>query len=883
MEFVRERLSYYNDENVFNDFINKGFYEIINYSDLGNNFVLNNYDLIVELIKNHKYSICSISPSNIKNDYRFYLASFESGNLDSIFFYKGDIHVFDEFFEKNRNLINSFDWLNIKIKLKKVLDFNSVITDVYFEDLNKKILDDFIDLDDLIRNPFYDRIVNFLSDDSIKKLYGSNSYEFSVFYGKNILLNGMYKYIETLNSNDLNKFYDIFKLKNGSILNLYNLYSALVDYNFLYKCSGDVLNNQTYNHLCINLFSGKNIDYIFLLFDEINKYLSDYEKKKICSKYNVDFQSLPLLFDEFINLYKTENYSDFNIYSSIIKELCSFAYNNKRDSFVEEKHDFSNGFPFDMELSLKMKRLINKRKLMKDMAISIAYDKEKLEKLKEYLVNKKIIDDNFDSNILFALLTDGVKGVKLVEVENVNYLMGKILGYVSSLIDDSCLNGEIKFEDYKNLPLNDDCFYVPFSKDDLIDIVNSIDLKNFFETVIKNEYVFDLFNNYIVKHDLIYFVSSLKLCDVCYCGDVCYSIVGMKELINNFAKVINTNVDKKFYIAVFEMLKKAHFVNNPLNIYETVFGDSNKWIISDPLPHKSSLNPEEKIKKCMDVYKKMLVRDCIGIPVFTMNYGDLIVTNDNFYDEGMLVTGEKLGSCMRAGGTLNNLFEYTLTSPNGFNIVFKKNGKLISRVAGVIINNSVFLNELREPIMDKEYTNEYLFGALKKYVLNLVKKASFNGQIIDQVFVVNGTQGTRNINSNIVRDDFFLKLKNGHYGFNMNYEKTGLCLYMDESKALKNCYNCSICSISGENKYYKVPKFNTLRGVDAVKRINMLRFLKGSLDYVDNLDDAICSSCYYVYKKNGIIYSDILDGVMSDEIKCEYENAINSLNIRKNI
>ena len=76
MEFVRERLSYYNDENVFNDFINKGFYEIINYSDLGNNFVLNNYDLIVELIKNHKYSICSISPSNIKNDYRFYLASF---------------------------------------------------------------------------------------------------------------------------------------------------------------------------------------------------------------------------------------------------------------------------------------------------------------------------------------------------------------------------------------------------------------------------------------------------------------------------------------------------------------------------------------------------------------------------------------------------------------------------------------------------------------------------------------------------------------------------------------------------------------------------------------------------------------------------------------
>ena len=82
---------------------------------------------------------------------------------------------------------------------------------------------------------------------------------------------------------------------------------------------------------------------------------------------------------------------------------------------------------------------------------------------------------------------------------------------------------------------------------------------------------------------------------------------------------------------------------------------------------------------------------------------------------------------------------------------------------------------------------------------------------------------------------------------------------------------------------YKISKFKTLRGSDAVKRINMLRFLKGSLDYIDSFDDAICSSCFYVYKKDGIIYSDILDEVISDEIKCEYENAINSLNFRKNI
>ena len=51
MEFVRERLPRYNDENVFNDFINNGYYEIINYSELGNKFVLK---------KNIKEKVCTL-------------------------------------------------------------------------------------------------------------------------------------------------------------------------------------------------------------------------------------------------------------------------------------------------------------------------------------------------------------------------------------------------------------------------------------------------------------------------------------------------------------------------------------------------------------------------------------------------------------------------------------------------------------------------------------------------------------------------------------------------------------------------------------------------------------------------------------------------------
>ena len=74
---------------------------------------------------------------------------------------------------------------------------------------------------------------------------------------------------------------------------------------------------------------------------------------------------------------------------------------------------------------------------------------------------------------------------------------------------------------------------------------------------------------------------------------------------------------------------------------------------------------------------------------------------------GILVTGEKLGSCLRAGGSLDDLFRYTLLSPNGFNIVIKDT-ELISRIAGVCLGNTIFLNELREDVNSK-YDNEYLF------------------------------------------------------------------------------------------------------------------------------------------------------------------------------
>ena len=861
MDFIKERLSIYNDRDVFNKYINDGIYEIINYSDLGNDYVFNNQDLIISLIKNGKYILSSISPSNIKNNYLFYIASFEFGNLNPLFFYKGDISVFDDFFKLHSDLIN-IGYFNNRFKLKKILDFNCYIRTLYFDDLNKEICNGNIDFLTLKNNDFYEKIVIGLSDDSIKKLYGNNTLEFVKRYGYDIILSDKYKFICDLSMNELNRFFDLFKVRNGSVINLINLYNAFVDYNFVYKSSLEILNGHSFS-----LIKPNNMEYVELLIKEINENLSENDKKLLLDKYSLFIDDL---ISKYIKLFDSNDYKKFNLYSSIIREICNLAYNRKRELFVSEKMNFDNGFPFDISVSLKMKKNINKKKLMSNVCLDVAYNYDKLLELKKYLVNNGIVDNDFDTNVLFALLTDGVKGIKLIDLSiDKNYLIGKIYGYISSLIDNSKLDCDISFDEYCKLPLNDDCFVV---NSNISEIVNEIDLKKFLDGVIRCDDVYNLFKKYVDKYDLLYYTSSLKLCDVCYCGDVSYSCYNLVMLINNFGNVCYDS-SKNIYSVIFDMMKKSAFINNPLNRYERIFGESNKWIISDPSPNSSFIDSKGKIDVCLDVYKKMLDRQFISVPVLSFKCDGLTITNDNFYNDEMLISGEKLGSCMRAGGTLDNLFKYTLISPNGFNIVIRKDDDLISRIAGVCFGNSIFLNELREDVSGK-YSNDCLFSLLKKYVNLLVCEAKKNNHVIEQVFITSGIQGTRDIRDGIVKNDFFWELKNGKYGFNMDYTDEAICLYGDGD----------VKPVKFDSNYYVIPRFKTLCDDMSIWRINMLRALyNDEWDYVSEFDKCICGVNWYVYSINGIVDSYISDGNMSiDNLEC-FENARNVINYKKNV
>lgn len=844
MEFVSKKLPAYDDINVFNYFINNKEYNILNYSSLSDNYIKNNMEEVLSLIRTGEYIFNSNSPKIMKENDLFYLASFESGNLNPLFMYKGNIKNFDGFFIDNYYLLdNIIDVYKNKIKFKKIIEFNSVITFKYFELLNYKICNKMIDF-----NSLNDDVIPYLNDDSIKIIYGENSSEFRKRYGNLILLNGKYEYINTLSKSELDKFFDVFKVKNGSIQNLLNLYNALVDYNFLCESNCDILNNQSFSKI------GFNKEYNSLLISEIKQYID-------CDKLNKNV-SLEDLFDRYIKLYGSDNYKDFNYYADIIRSLCKEAYDNKREEFIKQKTNFDNGYPFKVYVSSKMKRIINKKKLMNDTIIDVSSDANKLDLLKKYLVNKGYIDNDFDTNILYALLIGGPKSIKLIDLDiNVNYLMGKILNYISSLISVN-IDNDISYEEYKNLPLNDDCFE---SCSNITDIVNKMDIEYFFEHVIKDYKVYDLFKKYIDKLDILYFSDNFKLCDVAYSKDMSYSLNSLINLVNNFDKVCYSN--KKGYKNIFDMIKRSTSISNPLNKYERIFGESNKWIINDPYPHSSLISPDKKISECINIYREMLIRQYISVPILTIKEGNLIVTNDNFYDENILVTGEKLGSCMRAGGVLDKLFKYTLLSPNGFNIIIKDND-LVSRIAGVCFGNTIFLNELREDVNNR-YDNEYLFKLLKKYILLLVKESSKSGKVIEQVFIPSGLQGTRNIKDNIVKSDMFLDLKNGKYGINMDYDDEAIILYGDNVKSVRNDYN-----------YYSIPRFKLLTNECSIKRINMLRALyKNEWDYIDNFDYSVCSSNWYVYVKNGNVCSYIYGDVNKEE----YENVKNMISIKKSI
>ena len=184
-----------------------------------------------------------------------------------------------------------------------------------------------------------------------------------------------------------------------------------------------------------------------------------------------------------------------------------------------------------------------------------------------------------------------------------------------------------------------------------------------------------------------------------------------KDLNNNNVSVLDL-VD--FYVS----LKEPAYL---------LFGKENyRFIRRDPFPNVSGLDKKQRLEIMISYFVKIRNRKTITVKPLrkeiTLKNGKKVIASlGNFTNPIVFTLGERTGSCMRAGGVGFSFFDFCLFNPSGFHIVFEEpnTGYFIDRVSGFRNGNTIFLNELRNPVK-ANYSREDMVEALKVFSKELV-------------------------------------------------------------------------------------------------------------------------------------------------------------------
>ena len=146
-----------------------------------------------------------------------------------------------------------------------------------------------------------------------------------------------------------------------------------------------------------------------------------------------------------------------------------------------------------------------------------------------------------------------------------------------------------------------------------------------------------------------------------------------------------------------------------------IFGEDNFKLITlnPPLNRANSLRQERRENSLVN-YIRCFNREKVAIPSFDeeidINTKKINAVVGNFTNPINLTLGERTGSCMRSGGIGDDLYNFCLKDNNGFHIIFNdsETGEFISRASGFRNGNTVFLNQLRESVLDKYNSNKVI-------------------------------------------------------------------------------------------------------------------------------------------------------------------------------
>ena len=306
--------------------------------------------------------------------------------------------------------------------------------------------------------------------------------------------------------------------------------------------------------------------------------------------------------------------------------------------------------------------------------------------------------------------------------------------------------GDLYIEHYEEL-FN----MIKFKRQDIkYDTKYEIDNSSEILKALKGTNINELFELFLPENDAKYQIV-LKIIEK-------YHIIGMGSNFDSIFESINmSSFDLIYFINnILKLATQLEKSNQEIKLVEffdildsfdkkshTLLGKENAILMAtNPGPNFANLNKTERLNQVSAYLRKMYARDKINIPAIDesikLSSGNIINVNvGNFTNPINLTYGERTGACMRIGGVGKDLFDFCIENPAGFHIRFSsEDGKFVSRVSGFRKGNTVFLNELRNSVLEG-YSDQDVIEACKIISNEMIKLSQNSESPIENVVVAN--------------------------------------------------------------------------------------------------------------------------------------------------
>ena len=436
---------------------------------------------------------------------------------------------------------------------------------------------------------------------------------------------------------------------------------------------------------------------------------------------------------DFSIFFKKNNFSFDNLILQIksgnlqlLHQICNYYISIKREKYL--KSNFNKSFA-----SLNLDEIISKKSYRKAVIFDYSFwfssecvelFKDKLSSAQLALINNKELLD-----IILSFMQDPAKNKLDKEQKKYVGMLNDIINIMyDNKIKFDILNDHDKYQ-FDKVQRNVSSRY-------LLSIISELNIDGL-NCLLDDDNLFLKLKSNLVKYKMLGWQDTFFL--ILKDSDLSFNEGTLAGLISNFDKIVN-KLELNFTLT--SIIDYANCYSSVSQFYSLLFGtDDFNYIAANPGKNRASMMKVERLTKNANLIVDMYGRNKITIPPIN---GEFVLPNQkkisinlgNFTNMINLTYGERTNSCMRKGGPFDDLYDYCIKDPNGFNIRFTNpsTGAFVSKVSGIRNGNTVFLNELRCSL-DDDYTNDDLYMALKQVVSVIVNESKNSGLAIDYVLV----------------------------------------------------------------------------------------------------------------------------------------------------